>query len=104
MASHLGVWTTEPMAAHKPGTLAIPMTRQASRCQETAAWEVVSRVARHLKFHLQVLRLLALLHEPQAEGLEVDLVLGLLDDLPQQGPGGTEVVILVGQQVLEHHG
>jgi hypothetical protein len=31
-------------------------------------------------------------------------VLGLLDDLPQQGPRGAEVVILVGQQVLEHHG
>lgn len=40
----------------------------------------------HLKFHFQVLGLLALLHEPQAESLEVDLMLGLLDDLSQQSP------------------
>lgn len=30
-------------------------------------------------------------------------MLGLLDDLSQQSSGGTEVIVLIGQQVLEHH-
>lgn len=58
----------------------------------------------HLELHVQVLWLPALLHKPEAEGLEVNLVLGLLDNLPEQGPRGPQVVVLVGQQVLEHHG
>lgn len=62
------------------------------------------RKGRHLELHVQVLGLLALLHEPETESLEVDLMLGLLDDLPEQGPRGPQVVIFVGQQVLEHHG
>lgn len=51
----------------------------------------------HLELHFGVLRLLPLLHESQAEGLEVDLVLGLLDDLPQESPGCSQIVIFVGQ-------
>lgn len=30
-------------------------------------------------------------------------MLGLFDDLSQQSSRGTEVVVLIGQQVLEHH-
>lgn len=58
----------------------------------------------HLELHVQVLGLPALLHEPETEGLEVDLMLRLLDNLTQQSSRRPQVVILVGQQVLEHHG
>lgn len=30
-------------------------------------------------------------------------MLGLFDDLSQQSSGGSEVIILIGEQVLEHH-
>lgn len=35
----------------------------------------------HFKFHVSIRGLLPLLHEAQTERLEVDLMLGLLDDL-----------------------
>lgn len=40
----------------------------------------------YLELHLCIQGLLPLLHETQAEGLEVDLMLCLFDDLPQQSP------------------
>ena len=58
----------------------------------------------HLELQVYIDGLLPLLHQAQTEGLEVDLVLGLFDDLPQQSPRGSEVIVLVSQQVLEHHG
>lgn len=58
----------------------------------------------YFELHVHIGGLLSLLHQTQAKGLEVDLMLGLFDDLSEQGSGGTEVVILISQQVLEHHG
>lgn len=57
----------------------------------------------YLEFHLCIQGLLPFLHETQAEGLEVDLMLCLLDDLSQQSPRSSQVIVLGGQQVLEHH-
>lgn len=40
----------------------------------------------YLEFHLCIQGLLPLLHKTQTEGLEVDLMFCLFDDLPQQSP------------------
>lgn len=51
----------------------------------------------HFKLHVSIRGLLPLLHEAQTERLEVDLMLGLLDDLSEQGTRCSQVIILVGQ-------
>lgn len=52
-------------------------------------------IAAHLKLHVYIGGLFSLLHEAQAKGLEVDLMLGLLDDLPQQGTRCSQIIIFV---------
>ena len=49
------------------------------------------------ELHFHIGGLLSLLHQTQAERLEVDLVLGLLDNLSEQSSGGTQVVVFIGQ-------
>lgn len=63
-----------------------------------------SRRSAHFKLHFYISCLLSLLHEAQTKGLEVDLMFGLFNDFSKQGTGSTQVIVLVGQQVLEYHG